>query len=68
MASLILITFILESSNKSQRGLVTNFSIIEYLYTGNQQLMQKWFPEKMHLVAVAGQNHYFKDGLLFEAI
>ena len=30
--------------------------------------MQKWFREKIHLVAVAGQNNYFKDGLLFEAV
>ena len=70
--------------------LVTGFSNIDYLRTGNQQqksgrsgyqlfhhwlpvywkpaAMQKWFREKIHLVAVAGQNHYFKDGLLFEAV
>ena len=68
LASLISITFVLGSSNKGQGGLVTSFPIIDYLYTGNQQLRQKWFREKIHLVAVAGQNHYFKDGWLFEAV
>ena len=47
---------------------VAIFVRIKELYTGNQQLMQKWFREKIHLVAVAGQNHYFKDGLLIEAV
>ena len=65
----ILIIFVMGASNKSQGGLVTSFSIIDYLYTGNQQLnAKKWFREKIHLVTVAGQNHYFKDGLLFEAV
>ena len=54
--------------DKGQGGLVTSFSISDNLYIGNQQQMQKWFREIMHLVAVAGQNHYFKDGLLFEAV
>ena len=30
--------------------------------------MQKRFREKRHFVAVAGQNHYLKDDLLFEVV
>ena len=41
MASPILITFVLGTSNKGQGGLFTSFSIIDYLYTGNQQLNAK---------------------------
>ena len=41
LASPILITFRLGTRNKGQEGLATSFSIIDYLYTGNQQLMQK---------------------------
>ena len=41
LASPILITFILGTSNKVQGGLFTSYSSIDYLYTGNQQLMQK---------------------------
>ena len=46
LASPILITFVLGTSNKGQGGLVTSFSIIDYLYIGNQQLMQKWSLEQ----------------------
>ena len=38
LASLILITFVLGTSNNGQGGLFTSFSNIDYLYTGNQQL------------------------------
>ena len=38
LASPVLNTFILGTSNKGQGGLFTSFSIIDYLYTGNQQL------------------------------
>ena len=41
LASPVLITFVLGTSNKGQGGLVTSFSIIDYLYTGNQQLNAK---------------------------
>ena len=41
LASPILITFVLRTSNKVQGSLFTSFSIIDYLYTGNQAAMQK---------------------------
>ena len=41
LASPILITFVLGTSNNGQQGLVTGFSNIDYLYTGNQQLCKK---------------------------
>ena len=40
LASRILTTYVLGTSNNGQGGLVTRFSIIAKLYTGNQQLMK----------------------------
>ena len=47
LASPKLITFVLGTRNKGQGGLFTSFSIIDYLYTRNQQLMQTWW---MHMI------------------
>ena len=68
LASSILIIFVLGTSNKGQGGLVTSFPSLISCILEISSYIQKWFREKIHFVAVAGKNHYFKDGLPFEAV